>query len=202
LKLPGRMSRNLRRLPLRWAVHAPGARDNLGLLSRSSGERDPWWLGPAQGVRGAAAGGPQPQAGTQAALKHAGERFTTTEDRLGEFQALLDEACTGRDQALRERFAGRQAHERASAQVARLQRQVNPITSQLGEVAAVNSLTWLGTITRMPGRKALALFDSWNRRGGLRCVRLFPVLPLAATSPHPMAGSSRRCCAPMASGTW
>ena len=32
---------------------------------------------------------PRPQAGTQAPLKHAGERFTTTEDRLGELQALL-----------------------------------------------------------------------------------------------------------------
>lgn len=45
-----------------------------------------------------------PAAGWNAGpLKHAGERFTTTEDRLGELRALLDEACTGRDQARRER---------------------------------------------------------------------------------------------------
>ena len=42
----------------------------------------------AQGVRGAAAGGPQPQAGTQAALKHAGERFTT-EDAWGNSRPCL-----------------------------------------------------------------------------------------------------------------
>jgi hypothetical protein len=40
------------------------------------------------------------------------ERSSTTEERLGDPQGLLDQACTGRDQARRERFAGRQAHER------------------------------------------------------------------------------------------
>ncbi len=99
----------------------------------------------------------QPQAGTQAALKHAGERLTTTEDRLGELQALLDEACTGRDQARRERSASRQAHERASAQVARLQRQVNEITSQLGGVP---------TFIRCPG---------WDPSPACRGERHWPV---------------------------
>jgi hypothetical protein len=119
----------------------------------------------------------------------------------GGLRALLDEACTGRDQACRERFAGRQAHERASAQVARLQRQVNEITSQLGGVPPlIRCPGWEPSPACRGERRRPVRFVEPPWRPALR--QALPVLLLAATSPHPMAGSSRRCCAPMASGTW
>ena len=55
----------------------------------------------------------------------------------GNSRPCLMRRAPGRDQARRDRFAGRQAHERASAQVARLQCQVNEITSQLGGVQLI-----------------------------------------------------------------
>lgn len=98
----------------------------------------------------------------------------------------------GRDQARRERFAGRQASERASAQVARLQRQVSEITSQLllqGVPAGPIPRTAGGS--RHRSRAARGVRCGRTRAGppGARGPARQPAVPPCARRPRGRTGS-------------
>jgi chromosome segregation ATPase len=71
------------------------------------------------------------QAETQAALKDAEGEYDAAADRVTAAERALDDAMADRGQALRKRYTARQAHERASAAVARLQRRVDDISGRL-----------------------------------------------------------------------
>jgi chromosome segregation ATPase len=71
------------------------------------------------------------ETGTRAALKDAEAEYDAASDRVAAAERALDEARADRGQALRTRYAARQAHERASALAERLQRRVDEISGRL-----------------------------------------------------------------------
>ena len=91
---------------------------------------------------------------------------TTTSRRSA--KDALHAAYADREQARRDRYAARQAHERASAVVERLQRRVSELTDRLAKMPRRSGVTrkGLGLITCVGThyRTGFRILESWGKR--------------------------------------
>jgi uncharacterized protein (DUF3084 family) len=73
-------------------------------------------------------------AGAEASLKEAQTRFDAADAQVAKAEDALHAAYADREAARYDRYAGRQAHERASTQVERIRRRVGELTDRLGHM--------------------------------------------------------------------